>query len=79
MSGSEYRQNRMPSFDGNGWLGQTRFSGQQHAVSAMLRESFDGIAAEPLPAPIVDLLRRLGSERDGEVNAASAGTSDVPQ
>ena len=77
MSGSEYRQNRMPSFGGGGWLGQPRFSGQQHAVSAMLRESFDGIAAEPLPRRIVELLRRLDTDRCGEVATSSARTSDV--
>jgi hypothetical protein len=41
------------------WLAGPRFRGQHYAVSAMLRQTFESVAAEPLPNRIVDLLRLL--------------------
>ncbi len=48
------------SISGTGeWLVGPRFQGQHYAVSAMLRQAFEDVAAEPLPGPIVELLRQL--------------------
>lgn len=77
MSSGDYRQAEARLSAAAEWLVGPRFRGQQHAVSEMLKEAFDGIAAEPLPGRIVDLLRQLDAGQSAEIAPALAGPAST--
>jgi hypothetical protein len=74
VSERDYRRSGAWPFAAGGRPGEARFRSDQFAVSLVLREMFDGIAAEPLPSRIVEMLRRL----DAVAECAAARNASEP-
>jgi hypothetical protein len=81
VSGDQTDQAEMCASGRGDWLLGPRFRGEQYAVSAMLRQTFEGIAAEPLPGRIVELLRQLDapSAQPAEATGGQAGNQSEPR